>query len=241
VEYVLADPIGSTLVNTVNVHSQSPLHVSLFDILYPERHRRPRPGTVLTLLRAGAQASLETRHSRDALAHYLAAEPSFPVQEVVRMLLEYGANAEFQQNGRNLAHTLIGRRIRVPRTRVDVQVLDILRHHGVPLNVVDRNGRSILHRAAVVSKVSTELLEYLHGVVDPLARDCYSKTALDYMHDELHKYHIDTCEAVDTNLDNFGKYWPILTLKDAKLQREAREQLRWEEVERHARWYKKSD
>lgn len=95
VKYILADANGITLIDTVDVYGQSPLHISLFDMAQPLHGGRACLDTVKTLLRAGVLVGLKSRQGRDALAHYLVAEPFQLDHEIVHMLLRYGANAFF--------------------------------------------------------------------------------------------------------------------------------------------------
>ena len=168
-----------------------------------------------TLLRAGAKADLTTCDGRDALAHYLVAKPFLLDHEIVRMLLRYGANAEFKEDGSNLAHILVR-----GWNEVSIEALHVLRNHEVSLDATDSHGRSILHCAAIAGTVSDELIVYLRGMIDPLAEDRYGKTALMYAQEKAREernpnfYRSDRWKTAVACLNGIGER-PISTLREA--------------------------
>lgn len=188
VKYILADADTAHLVNTVDTYGQSPLHISLFDEAQTRPPCRALPDTVETLLLAGAQATSMNFRGQNALAHYLVSAPLSVKPTIVRMLLEHGANAFFQQDGRNLAHILAQ-----GWNAVVVETLHVLHLHGILLDAVDKDGRNILHHAAIKGMISTEFLLYLYNLLDFAAQDGYAKTALMHAQEmarkERHPYH----------------------------------------------------
>lgn len=73
----------------------------------------------------------------------------------------------------------------------EVQVLEILRQHGVDLTQKDLKGRTILHCSAISGSLAEESLDYLLHVVgvDTNAEDASGKTALQHAAEMASKEH----------------------------------------------------
>ena len=143
-----------------------------------------RINTVRALLSQGVDGSKVDEPGNSPLASYFLSFPLIIDVDICQLLLEINRNASFIDNdGETLGH-LYARTL-----DFRVQVLEVLRKHGVDMTKVDSRRRTVLHRAAKCGCLTTESLEFLLDVIglQLSAKDSYERTALQYAAKEASK------------------------------------------------------
>ncbi|USP80476.1 hypothetical protein yc1106_07750 [Curvularia clavata] len=145
-----------------------------------------RQETIRLLLDNGADGSELDASGNTPLAGYFKQARGEPDVKICQQLLSIkGSSLFIDKNGQNLGHLCT-----LP-WRCSVQVLEILREHGVDLTQKDLQGKTILHCSAISGSITKESLHYLLHVVGIKidAKDASGKTALQHAAEMAQKDH----------------------------------------------------
>lgn len=140
--------------------------------------RQKRVGAVQLLLDHGANSSEFDDSGTSPLAKFIKRCPSKINVEILRILLAIEGNAAFVDGDNQTLGHLCARNF-----DFSVHVLEILHQHGVDLASKDRDGRTVLHRAAITGSLTTPALDFLVNILGLRAdeKDIYGRTTLQYV------------------------------------------------------------
>lgn len=133
--------------------------------------------TVKLLLDTGVDGSALDVSGFSPLASYLEGYGLAIDANICHLMLSVKGNSLFvDKNGQNLGH------LYASTLECEVQVLEILRQHGVDMAQKDLQGRTILHCSSLSGSLTEESLHYLlHDVgVEMNAEDASGRTALQH-------------------------------------------------------------
>jgi ankyrin repeat protein len=133
--------------------------------------------TVRSLLDQRAHGSELDHSGISPLARFIKSSMLQIDIEICRSLLEIKENASFVDcDGQTLGHLCAG------TADFGVQILNLLVEYGVDLVKRDRDGRTVLHRAAMCGSLTEQSLGFLTNVISIRAdeEDTYGRTALQY-------------------------------------------------------------
>jgi ankyrin repeat protein len=136
---------------------------------------KARKETIKLLLDTGVDGSALDESGSLPLATYFKKHWLVVNVDICQLLISVEGNSlSIDKNGRNLGHLCAS------TLGCSVQVLEILRIHGVDLTQKDLRSRTLLHYAAISGSVTEGLLHYLLHVVDVEvnAEDASGKTPL---------------------------------------------------------------
>ena len=157
---------------------------SLHHLLYTTS--RIRIETIQLLLNSGVDGSELDVSGIPPLVSYIEGYGLGINVSVCRLMLSVEGNSSFvDKDGQNLGH------LYASTLECEVQVLEILREHGIDLTQKDLQSRTILHCAAMSGSITGESLHYLLYVVGVgmEAEDASGKTALQHAAEMASKDH----------------------------------------------------
>jgi ankyrin repeat protein len=157
---------------------------SLHHLLYTTS--RIRIKTIQLLLNSGVDGSELDVSGIPPLVSYIEGYGLGINVSVCRLMLSVEGNSSFvDKDGQNLGH------LYALTLECEVQVLEILREHGIDLTQKDLQSRTILHCAAISGSITEESLHYLLYVVgvEMEAEDASGKTAMQHAAEMASKDH----------------------------------------------------
>jgi ankyrin repeat protein len=137
----------------------------------------PQVHMITLLLDHGANVDHIGLDENSPLSTYLRPRRIEDRTEICRFLLKRGADPLWTgSNGRNLAH------VAMYNWKPEVEVLKLLKAHGVDLSLKDKDARSILHHGAIHGSISEEMICFLQrDNIDGICeRDLKDKSPLMY-------------------------------------------------------------
>lgn len=210
VTYVLRRSKNTSLIHTVDVYDQDPLHVALSDHANHSFLSIVDDALISTLLAHRAKANRVNCRGQDALAHYVVNAKFRIDADIIKTLVRCGANVQYcDDEGVNLAHFLA-----TNEDEISMPALLALQDFHVPVTTSDNYGRYLIHHAAIHGSVTSCLLEHLEGCLklDLDVKDDAGKSPLEYAKEQAsikrqrHLFRSDRWRDAEVLLSKIGTY-----------------------------------